>query len=80
MAGNLRLKAKSENLEDTHVPVALFINKVWNIVNQAETDKLISWSEVSNIINNVNNLAMANVCHYTHTVFLLIQVSSSIMM
>ncbi len=40
---------KAINSEDNLTSTtALFITKVWNIVNQEQTNTLISWTEVTN--------------------------------
>ena len=46
LAGPPRLKSTPETPEDNHTSVALFISKVWKIVNLLDTNHLISWSEV----------------------------------
>lgn len=47
LTNNVLLKAKLDTSDDVHSPVALFISKVWMIVDQADTDNLISWSKVN---------------------------------
>ena len=49
--GSIKIKTGSEDAPEGQTPqTALFISKVWKIVNQPSTDMLISWSEVMKLL------------------------------
>ena len=57
MPAPLDIKVKEEP-EQISTQIALFISKVWNIVNNSDTNDLISWSIVSGRGQLINNISL----------------------
>ena len=57
MPAPLDIKVKEEP-EQISTQIALFISKVWNIVNNSDTNDLISWSIVSGRGQSINNISL----------------------